>query len=84
MIIMTATETARNFSEVLDQVERGETVVITRKGKNIVTMTRAHVSNGKAILALLGKGLPDADYAKDVRAAREAVHPDPCAWTDDE
>ena len=34
-----ATKAKAHFSEILDEVERGETVVITRHGKAIVRMT---------------------------------------------
>ena len=34
-----ATKAKAQFSEILDEVERGETVVITRHGKAIVRMT---------------------------------------------
>lgn len=36
--VMTATEVARNFSEVLDQVVAGDSVVITRGNVEIVVM----------------------------------------------
>src|SRR6266567_3151333 len=32
MIAVTATQAARNFANILDKVERGETIVITRDG----------------------------------------------------
>ena len=35
MIAVTATQAARNFANILDQVERGETIVITRHGQAI-------------------------------------------------
>ncbi|PJE94142.1 hypothetical protein CUT44_27990 [Streptomyces carminius] len=37
---MTATEVSRNFASVLDQIEQGETVIITRGGRRLVIMKR--------------------------------------------
>jgi prevent-host-death family protein len=47
---MTATEVARNFSEVLDAVEAGEEIVVLRGKKEIarIVPTQPHVPNGKA------------------------------------
>jgi len=38
MRTITATEAARGFSELLDRVERGETVVITRGGHDVAEL----------------------------------------------
>lgn len=48
---MTATEVARNFSEVLDAVEAGEEIVVLRGKKEIARLvpTKPHVPNGKAL-----------------------------------
>lgn len=48
---MSATEVARNFSAVLDEVENGEEIEITRGKKVIATMR--HVENKKTAGALL-------------------------------
>jgi prevent-host-death family protein len=47
---MTATEVARNFSEVLDAVEAGEEIVVLRGKKEVARLvpTKPHVPNGKA------------------------------------
>ena len=37
MRVMTASEASRNFSALLDAIERGETVAVSRGGKRIAT-----------------------------------------------
>lgn len=48
---MTATEVARNFSDVLDAVEGGEEIVILRGKVPVarIVPTEPHVPNGKAL-----------------------------------
>jgi len=43
MIAVTATQAARTFATILDAVEHGETVVITRAGFDQLTGVRAEV-----------------------------------------
>lgn len=49
---MTATEVARNFSEVLDAVEAGEEIVVLRGKKEVarIVPTEQHVPNGAAFI----------------------------------
>jgi prevent-host-death family protein len=49
---MTATEVARNFSEVLDAVEAGEEIVVLRGKKEVARLvpTKKHVPNGAAFI----------------------------------
>ena len=48
---MTATEVARNFSDVLDAVEAGEEIVVLRGKKEIARLvpSKPHVPNGAAL-----------------------------------
>ena len=82
MRIVTATEASRSFAALLDEVERGETVVVTRGGKRIASIGRASVGNGAAVLALLAHDV-DEDFAADVAAARDAVTSEAPAWPAD-
>ncbi|WP_213086394.1 type II toxin-antitoxin system Phd/YefM family antitoxin [Aquiluna borgnonia] len=59
--VMTATEVARNFSEVLDQVVAGDQIVITRGNVEIVVMNSA--SSQEPNSKLLAKSL-DEHFAK--------------------
>ncbi|CAN5116625.1 hypothetical protein BH20ACT5_BH20ACT5_15920 [soil metagenome] len=83
MRTLTATEASRAFAALLDDVERGQTVVITRGGRRVATIGPATAGNGAEVLALLAAVTPDADFAADVRAARDAVSPQGPAWPDD-
>ena len=49
MRTMTATEVSRNFASVLDRVERGQTIVITRGGRRPATLSPVPAGNGAAI-----------------------------------
>lgn len=72
---MTATEVARNFSAVLDSVEAGETVVITRGGERVATVTPASRANGAALAEVIRKwqGHPALDeaWAANIAEARK-------------
>jgi antitoxin (DNA-binding transcriptional repressor) of toxin-antitoxin stability system len=51
---MTATEVARNFSAVLDSVEAGDEIEITRGKKVVATLKReATKKNGAALIAMI-------------------------------
>jgi prevent-host-death family protein len=83
MHTLTATEASRSFAALLDEVEKGETVVITRGGRRIATIGPVSTSNGTGFLTLLAANTVDDEFAADVRAARDAVVlPDP-AWPAD-
>lgn len=73
MRTMTATEVARNFASVLDRAERGETIVVTRGGRRLATLSPAPAGNGAALKEFLATQRLDADFAADVASAREAV-----------
>lgn len=77
---MTASEASRRFSAVLDSVEDGETVVVTRAGRRVATISPAPRANGAALRAVLDRwqGHPALDkaFSEQVEAAREAVSSD--------
>ena len=83
MHILTATEASRSFASLLDEAERGETVVITRSGRRIATISPVNASNGAEFLALLCSNTADEDFAADVLAARDAVILEGPAWPAD-
>jgi prevent-host-death family protein len=80
---MTATEASRSFAAVLDEAERGETIIITRAGRRIATVGPVDLSNGSDVVALLAYGSVDDGFADDVAAAREAVELTGPAWPAD-
>ena len=85
---VTASEASRNFSMLLSSVDRGETVVVTRAGRRIATITPAAPSNGAAFNEVIDKwqnseALGEAfnDQMAAARAAAEAsMDSDP--WSD--
>jgi len=85
MRTVTATEASRSFAALLDEVERGQTVVVTRGGRRIASIGPASAGNGAEVVALLssialGETAVDEDFAADVSAAREAVDLEGPAW----
>lgn len=83
MRTVTATEASRSFAALLDEAERGQTVVVTRGGRRIASLGPAPASNGAEVLALLALDTVDEDFAADVVAGRDAVSSEGPAWLAD-
>lgn len=85
MRLISATEASRNFSAVLDSVEHGETVVITRGGRRIATLGPAPVAPGRMVKAMLAKhvGTLDEGFADDIAGARELLTDEVAEWSSD-
>jgi prevent-host-death family protein len=83
MRTVTATEASRTFAALLDEAERGQTVVVTRGGRRIASLGPATASNGAEVLALLASDAVDEDFAADVLAGRDAVNSEGPAWPAD-
>lgn len=75
MKVMTATEASRSFAAVLDEAERGETIMVTRGGRRIAVIGPAPTAPGRMVKAFLARtaGTLDDTFEADVAAAREAV-----------
>jgi prevent-host-death family protein len=73
MKTMTATQVSRHLSAVLDEVDRGETVVITRDGRELAILTPVPAANGDATTVALGELPDDESYWDAVEAARAEV-----------
>ncbi|GEL26029.1 hypothetical protein PSU4_49830 [Pseudonocardia sulfidoxydans NBRC 16205] len=77
---LSATEAARSFSAVLDGAEQGETVVITRGGRQVAMIVPAPRANGAAVKEIMrrwqGRLGIDDEFAANVDAARGAVSAD--------
>ena len=79
---LSATDAARRFSEVLDEVERkGETFVIRRKGKTIARIEPAP-PNGAAVKKLLRRMPKDPEWAKEIRQLRRSLPVQERDWPD--
>ncbi|NYH52465.1 prevent-host-death family protein [Nocardiopsis arvandica] len=74
MRTITATEAARKFSELLDAIESGERVTITRGGSPVTVMEPAPRYTGAGLRAALEKIEPlDDDFESDVLSVRAFV-----------
>lgn len=85
---VTASEASRNFSALLDSVEQGETVMVTRGGRRIATITPAPAANGAAFNNVIAKwrgseALDDA-FSESMAGARAAASTEKDAdpWND--
>ena len=84
MRTMTATEASRNFSNLLDAIERGETITITRGNHAVAEIHPATRRTGADLRAALAAiPAPDDRFAEDINdavALLEADGGDP--WAD--
>lgn len=75
MRTVTALQAGRSLGALLDQVQAGESIVITRDdGNRIAVIEPVAEGNGAEVLALL-KAPVDADFARDVALARTHGQP---------
>ena len=71
---ISATEAARNFSDLLDNLEhRGADYVIVRHGKPVAHLERVRSGNGSSVKSLLSSNSPDASWAEDLASMRELL-----------
>lgn len=74
---VTASEASRNFSAVLDSVEHGETIVVTRAGRRIASIAPAPAATGAALNAVLTRwrdsAVLDDRFAESIVTARAAA-----------
>lgn len=84
MTRLTATEVARNFSQVVNRIDAGEEVEVVRNGVPIVQMRPAQ--GRQAVSAARWRELMDSapevdgDFASDVEAGRDTIGPPGAAW----
>jgi prevent-host-death family protein len=70
MRTVTATEASRSFSDLLDAIERGETITITRGRRPIAEIGPARRRTGADLRAALeGIEPPDDRFAEDINNA---------------
>jgi prevent-host-death family protein len=83
MTRMSATDAARNFSQVLNRVAAGEEVEVVRSGAAVAVIAppRDRLVSAERFRDLIATApRPDADFGRDVRAARDAVGPPADPW----
>ena len=76
MAQMTATDAARNFSEVLNRVADGEEIEVTRSGASVAVISppKSRLISAERFRELIATApVPDADFAADVLAARDSL-----------
>jgi prevent-host-death family protein len=77
MHVISASEAARNFSAVLDSVEHGETIVVTRAGRRVASIAPTAAATGAAFNAVLerwrGVNALDDTLTDNIAAARAAA-----------
>ena len=65
MVVINIKEARKNFSRLIEKAERGEQVVITRRGREVVRLDR---------IARQGTHLPPlADFRKEIRVLGESL-----------
>lgn len=70
MKTMTATEASRHFSDLLDAVERGETIMIVRGSHPVAEIGPAHRRTGADLrAALAGVPPPDEEFSRHIAEA---------------
>lgn len=79
---VTATEAARNFSNLLDAVEHDkESFVVRRGGKAVARIGPASISSGSEVKKLLRDMAPDAEWMRDLTLLRRRLIPEERDWT---
>jgi prevent-host-death family protein len=67
---MTATEASRRFSDLLDAIEHGESITITRGSRPVAEIRPARHRTGADLrAALTGIPVPDDRFAEDIANA---------------
>jgi antitoxin (DNA-binding transcriptional repressor) of toxin-antitoxin stability system len=72
--IISATEASRRFSDLLDAIERGETVMITRGNHAVAEIRPARRRTGADLRAALdGVPPPDDRFSSDIASALDLL-----------
>jgi prevent-host-death family protein len=80
MARLTATDVARNFSDVLNRVAGGEEIEITRNGSTVALLKppRRQFLSPEEFRELMASAPPvDDEFAEDVRRIRAEIGPPP-------
>jgi antitoxin (DNA-binding transcriptional repressor) of toxin-antitoxin stability system len=80
---LTATEAARRFSDLLDQVEHdGETFLVERRGRVSASVGPAAGATGRAVKDLLRAQPVDELWPDDLALLRAGVEGEDRSWND--
>ena len=74
---VSATDAARNFSDLLDAVEhRGEHYTVVRRGRPVARLQPVPHGTGADVKAALREHRPDQTWAADLAAVRDVLRLD--------
>jgi prevent-host-death family protein len=75
MARLSATETARGFSDVLNRVAAGEEIEVVRNGMTVAVIrpARQQFVSAERFLGLVGSGTLDEDFLADVMSVRASA-----------
>lgn len=74
---VSATEAARNFSDILDAVEHdGESYTVIRRGNAVAVIGPTRTGSGRALKKALRSAEPDPDFAADIVELRALLTDD--------
>jgi antitoxin (DNA-binding transcriptional repressor) of toxin-antitoxin stability system len=80
---VTATDAARKFSDLLDDVEQhGERFVVERRGRVIAQVIPAEAGNGRALKALIAENAIDAEWSRELEEVRADLPVQAREWPD--
>jgi prevent-host-death family protein len=80
---VSATEAARQFSDLLDKVERdGETFVVERRGRAVASLAPAAAVSGRTVKKLLRSQAPDPSWAGELAELRGMLEREERRWND--
>lgn len=80
---LTATEAARNFSEILNRATAGEEIEITRSGATVAVIgpPRARLLSAERFRELMRSAPPvDEEFVNDLREIRAGAGPVESSW----
>jgi prevent-host-death family protein len=85
MRTISATEASRKFSDLLDAIERGETVTVTRGNRPVAEIRPAHRRTGRDLRAALAEtSPPDERFEAEIVDALTYVTNEPVdPWAGD-
>jgi antitoxin (DNA-binding transcriptional repressor) of toxin-antitoxin stability system len=80
---MNATEAARHFSELLDEVEHGgQTFVVERHGRVVASIGPTTATSGRAVKELLRSQPRDEQWSEQLDEMRAGVTAEARPWND--
>lgn len=84
---MTATEASRNFAALLDAVQAGEEILVTREGRPVARILPDRTTVAERLAAALAAHPADPGFGDDLERARRDIREffvdDEVAWSDD-